>query len=85
LLAVVAVRLLDERAAHLLMVPLYRVIFEPLRAYLIYSCLGSALRGVRLGWNKLARTAHMDATPAEPLPAPAVPTVAARQPVSRPT
>jgi cellulose synthase/poly-beta-1,6-N-acetylglucosamine synthase-like glycosyltransferase len=59
-LAVVAVALMRERPTHLLVVPLYRLIFEPLRAYLIYSCLGTALRGVRLGWNKLARTAHMD-------------------------
>ncbi|MGY2127010.1 bifunctional polysaccharide deacetylase/glycosyltransferase family 2 protein [Blastococcus sp. SYSU DS0617] len=60
LLAAVAVRLLHERPAHLLMVPLYRFIYEPLRAYLLYASLGTALRGVRLGWNKLARTAHMD-------------------------
>jgi biofilm PGA synthesis N-glycosyltransferase PgaC len=59
-LAVVAVRLLHERAVHLLMVPLYRFIYEPLRAYLLYASLGTALRGVRLGWNKLARTAHVD-------------------------
>ncbi|SNT06854.1 biofilm PGA synthesis N-glycosyltransferase PgaC [Geodermatophilus pulveris] len=60
LLAVVAVGLLRERPAHLLMVPLYRLIYEPLRAYLLYASLGTALRGVRLGWNKLARTANMD-------------------------
>ena len=57
--------LLRERPAHLLMVPLYRLIYEPLRAYLLYASLGTALRGVRLGWNKLARTAHVD----EPVPA----------------
>ncbi len=68
--AVVAVVLLRERPAHLLIVPLYRFIYEPLRAYLLYASLGTALRGVRLGWNKLARTAHMD----EPVvPAPAQP------------
>jgi cellulose synthase/poly-beta-1,6-N-acetylglucosamine synthase-like glycosyltransferase/peptidoglycan/xylan/chitin deacetylase (PgdA/CDA1 family) len=59
-LAAVAVVLMRERPAHLLMVPLYRVIYEPLRAYLLYASLGTALRGIRLGWNKLARTAHMD-------------------------
>jgi biofilm PGA synthesis N-glycosyltransferase PgaC len=58
--AAVAIRLMGERASHLLMVPLYRVIYEPLRAYLLYASLGTALRGVRLGWGKLARTAHMD-------------------------
>ncbi len=69
LLATVAVWLLRERPAHLLMVPLYRLIYEPLRAYLLYAALGTALRGVRLGWNKLARTANVD----EPLPAVARP------------
>src|SRR3712207_5809140 len=71
LLATVAIALLRERPAHLLMVPLYRLIYEPMRAYLLYASLGTALRGVRLGWNKLARTAHMD----EPV------TAAAPQPV----
>ncbi|MGY1730615.1 bifunctional polysaccharide deacetylase/glycosyltransferase family 2 protein [Geodermatophilus sp. SYSU D01045] len=69
-LAAVAVWLLRERPAHLLMVPLYRFIFEPLRAYLLYACLGTALRGVRLGWNKLARTANMDEGPQEPVQPP---------------
>ena len=59
-LAVVAVCLLRERPAHLLMVPVYRLIHEPLRAYLLYAALGTALRGVRLGWNRVERTAHVD-------------------------
>ena len=66
--ALVATRLLDERKAHLLMVPLYRFIYEPMRAYLLYASLGTALRGVRLGWNKLARTAHVDAVPSAAVP-----------------
>jgi biofilm PGA synthesis N-glycosyltransferase PgaC len=59
-IAALAVRLLKERPVHLLMVPLYRFIYEPLRAYLLYATIGTAIRGVRLGWNKLDRTAHMD-------------------------
>jgi biofilm PGA synthesis N-glycosyltransferase PgaC len=58
--AVVAIVLLRERPVHLLMVPVYRFIYEPLRAYLLYASLGTALRGVRLGWNRVARTAHVD-------------------------
>jgi cellulose synthase/poly-beta-1,6-N-acetylglucosamine synthase-like glycosyltransferase len=61
--ALVAVRLLKEHPRHLIVVPIYRFIYEPLRAYLLYASLGTALRGVRLGWNKLARTAHIDVTP----------------------
>ena len=64
--AAVAVWLLRESPSHLLMVPLYRLIYEPLRAYLLYASLGTALRGVRLGWNKLARTAHMDDVVTQP-------------------
>jgi cellulose synthase/poly-beta-1,6-N-acetylglucosamine synthase-like glycosyltransferase/peptidoglycan/xylan/chitin deacetylase (PgdA/CDA1 family) len=59
-LAGVAVALLGERPHHLLMVPVYRLIYEPLRAYLLYACVGTALRGVLLGWHKLDRTAHVD-------------------------
>jgi biofilm PGA synthesis N-glycosyltransferase PgaC len=59
-LAVVAVLLMREKPRHLAMVPVYRFIYEPLRAYLLYASLGTALRGVRLGWNKLDRTAHID-------------------------
>ena len=69
--AAVAVRLLKERPAHLLMVPLYRLIYEPLRAYLLYAAIGTAIRGVRLGWNKLARTAHMDEAAEQPVKVPA--------------
>lgn len=58
--AAVAVRLLHERAVHLLMVPVYRLIYEPLRAYLLYASVGTAIRGARMGWKKGGRTAHLD-------------------------
>jgi hypothetical protein len=54
-----------------LMVPLYRFIYEPLRAYLLYATIGTAIRGSRLGWNKLARTAHMDEDAEQPVTVPA--------------
>jgi biofilm PGA synthesis N-glycosyltransferase PgaC len=78
-LAAIAVRLLHERAEHLLMVPVYRLIYEPLRVYLLYASLGTALRGVRLGWGKLARTARMDEVATATAPAPE--RVPAAQPV----
>jgi biofilm PGA synthesis N-glycosyltransferase PgaC len=58
--AAVAVRLLRERADQLLMVPLYRVIYEPLRAYLLYRTAYLALRGLPMGWNKLRRTGALN-------------------------
>jgi hypothetical protein len=41
---------------HLLVVPLFRIISEPLRIYLLYKSLCAALQGRAHGWNKLART-----------------------------
>jgi len=46
--------------AYLLMVPVYRIVFEPLRAYLLYTAVYMAVRGVRAGWNKAARTGRLD-------------------------
>jgi len=43
------------------MVPVYRVVYEPLRAYLLYTSAYLAIRGVKLGWNKLQRTGALDA------------------------
>ena len=40
--------------------PVYRVVFEPLRAYLLYTSVLMAIRGVRAGWHKLARTGAVD-------------------------
>lgn len=41
---------------HLLITPFFRVISEPLRAYLIYRSFFAALKGKAHGWNKLQRT-----------------------------
>jgi cellulose synthase/poly-beta-1,6-N-acetylglucosamine synthase-like glycosyltransferase/peptidoglycan/xylan/chitin deacetylase (PgdA/CDA1 family) len=54
--AVVGVSLTHERPAHLLMAPLYRVIFEPLRAYVVYRSVLTMLRGTKSGWKKIERT-----------------------------
>jgi cellulose synthase/poly-beta-1,6-N-acetylglucosamine synthase-like glycosyltransferase/peptidoglycan/xylan/chitin deacetylase (PgdA/CDA1 family) len=60
LITAVAVILMRERWTNLLMVPIYRVVHEPLRAYLLYTSAYLAIRGVKLGWNKLQRTGAMD-------------------------
>jgi biofilm PGA synthesis N-glycosyltransferase PgaC len=54
--AVAGVALSRENPRHLLIVPLYRLIAEPLRAYLLYKSAFTALRGTRSRWNKVART-----------------------------
>src|SRR3954453_8572999 len=60
LITAVAVILMRERWTNLLMVPISRVVPEPLRAYLLYTSAYLAIRGVKLGWNKLQRTGAMD-------------------------
>jgi cellulose synthase/poly-beta-1,6-N-acetylglucosamine synthase-like glycosyltransferase/peptidoglycan/xylan/chitin deacetylase (PgdA/CDA1 family) len=61
--AAVAVRLLRERPSHLFVVPVYRFVYEPLRAYLLYRSAYLAARGVPVGWNKLARTGALGRVP----------------------
>lgn len=58
--AAVGVWLSREEWSNLLMVPMYRLIFEPLRAYLLYTAAWRALSGRRAGWNKLRRTGLLD-------------------------
>ena len=60
IIAAVGIVLMREKWRHLLMVPVYRIIYEPLRAYLLYTAVYMAVRGVRAGWNKLARTGTLD-------------------------
>ena len=57
----VGVVLMREKWRHLWMVPVYRIVYEPLRAYLLYTAVYMAVRGVRAGWKKLARTGTLDA------------------------
>ena len=59
-IAAVAVRLMREKYHHLLMVPVYRLVYEPLRAYLLYTSVFLAIKGGRMGWNKLVRTGSLD-------------------------
>ena len=49
---------------HLLVVPVFRIISEPLRIYLLYGSLFAALKGREHGWNKLARTGTVEVSPA---------------------
>lgn len=59
-MAAVGIKLMGERWHHLAMIPIYRLVYEPLRAYLLYTSLYLAVRGVRMGWNKLQRTGELD-------------------------
>ncbi|MEP7160931.1 MAG: bifunctional polysaccharide deacetylase/glycosyltransferase family 2 protein [Dermatophilaceae bacterium] len=59
-MATVAVRLMGQSWRLLLMVPIYRLVFEPLRAYLLYTSVARAIKGGRMAWNKLDRSGFMD-------------------------
>jgi peptidoglycan-N-acetylglucosamine deacetylase len=58
--AAVGLRLAGAELRQLLIVPAYRVVYEPLRTYLLYACALKALQGRKVGWNKLVRTGAMD-------------------------
>jgi len=53
---VIAILMVHESPMHLLVVPIYRLIYEPLRAYLLYASLIQALKGRAVGWYKPERT-----------------------------
>lgn len=55
-ISIIAVVMVREKAWHLLVVPVYRLIYEPLRAYLLYASLLRVIKGRVVGWNKLERT-----------------------------
>ncbi len=56
LISIVAVLMVRESLLHLLMVPIYRLIYEPLRAYVVFGSALQALRGTAVGWYKPERT-----------------------------
>jgi biofilm PGA synthesis N-glycosyltransferase PgaC len=73
-ICVIAIRMVGESWSHLLVVPVYRLIYEPLRAYLLYASLLQALRGRMIGWYKPERTnSVIDLTPAADAGGPAAP------------
>ncbi|PTT62641.1 glycosyltransferase, partial [Arthrobacter sp. HMWF013] len=54
--SIVAVLMVRESLLHLLMVPIYRLIYEPLRAYVVFGSAIQALRGTSVGWYRPERT-----------------------------
>jgi biofilm PGA synthesis N-glycosyltransferase PgaC len=66
LISIVALLMVRENLLHLLMVPIYRLIYEPLRAYVVFGSAILALRGTAVGWYKPERTnsVTMSSTPA---------------------
>lgn len=55
-ICIIAIRMVGESWTHLLIVPVYRLIYEPLRAWLLYASVLQALKGRMIGWYKPERT-----------------------------
>jgi biofilm PGA synthesis N-glycosyltransferase PgaC len=55
IIAAVGIAMARERYWHLLIVPIYRLIYEPLRAYLLYASVYRAIKGTVVAWDKLER------------------------------
>jgi biofilm PGA synthesis N-glycosyltransferase PgaC len=71
IVAAIGLRLARERLALLWAVPFARFIYGPIRLYILYKTVLTALRGSYVGWNKLLRAG----TAAYPLPPQALATV----------
>ncbi|MET1085806.1 MAG: glycosyltransferase, partial [Arthrobacter sp.] len=56
LISIVAVVMVKENLLHLLMVPFYRLIYEPLRAYVVFGSAFRMLKGSAVGWYRPERT-----------------------------
>jgi cellulose synthase/poly-beta-1,6-N-acetylglucosamine synthase-like glycosyltransferase/peptidoglycan/xylan/chitin deacetylase (PgdA/CDA1 family) len=56
IIAFVGLRLAKEKLRYLVVVPMTRVMYGPLRTYLLYRSAVAMLRGVYVGWNKFARS-----------------------------
>ncbi|WP_442863603.1 bifunctional polysaccharide deacetylase/glycosyltransferase family 2 protein [Arthrobacter sp. FW305-BF8] len=61
IISLVAVIMVREDPRHLFIVPIYRLIYEPLRAYVLVGSLLQALRGRAVGWYKPERTNTVNA------------------------
>jgi cellulose synthase/poly-beta-1,6-N-acetylglucosamine synthase-like glycosyltransferase/peptidoglycan/xylan/chitin deacetylase (PgdA/CDA1 family) len=65
IISLTAVAMARERPWHLLVVPIYRLIYEPLRAYLLYASAYRAIKGTIVQWDKLERTNTVRVQPDE--------------------
>ncbi len=56
LIATIGVLLTRERLSYVTAVPFARFIYGPIRTYILYKTVLTALQGSSVGWNKLVRT-----------------------------
>lgn len=66
--SILGIALARERYSLLLAVPFARFIYGPIRVYILYKTLLTIVKGVDVGWNKLARTGTVyDSLGSQPL------------------
>lgn len=56
MIAIIGVLLTRERLSYVLAVPFARFIYGPIRTYILYRTVLTAVQGSYVGWNKLVRT-----------------------------
>ena len=54
-IAITAIAIARERLWHLLVLPIYRPIYEAMRVYLLYATFYRVLKGAEFSWDKLER------------------------------
>lgn len=52
----IGILLAKEKLSYLAAIPFARIIYGPIRMYILYKAILTMLKGVDVGWNKLART-----------------------------
>lgn len=67
IIAAIGLKLAGERLSYLVAVPYARFVYGPIRMYILYRTLLTALRGSYVGWNKLVRTGSATYRPASGL------------------
>jgi biofilm PGA synthesis N-glycosyltransferase PgaC len=67
IISITAIAIARERWWHLLVVPIYRLIYEPLRAYLLVASAYRAIKGTAVQWDKLERRNSVHAVAEAPV------------------
>lgn len=70
LMALIAIFLSGEQLRRLWSVPFGRFVYGPIRTYILYKTVLTAIKGANVGWNKLVRTGTVNIAQAEQKSAP---------------
>mgnify|MGYP000960669180 CR=1 FL=1 len=54
--AIIGIAFAKEKYIHLYATPFYRIMYGPLRTFILYASVLTALKGLHVGWGKIARS-----------------------------